>query len=211
MQANVSSVLAGGHQVQSLGSPVNSLAFSKNSEFICAGLGDGITKIWSLQDKRLVANLTQPVTGRYNSESQFSPITSISLNNNNQLLASSNQRGIINIYRTEQFFEDVDQGSEPINIKENYQIQSEQTYQGAINQVQFSYLVKDTLGSVTHNGAVCLHNVHTKQLLSQFNKHSGYVRGISFSPLNKLLMCSVGLDRQIIFYDINDKLIVKKI
>ena len=125
IQANVNSVLPGGHQVQSLGSPVNSLMFSKNSEFICAGLGDGITKIWSLQDKKLVANLTQPVTGRYNSESQFSPITSISLNNNNQLLASSNQRGIINVYRTEQFFDTIDQGSEPINIKENYQIQSE--------------------------------------------------------------------------------------
>ena len=37
------------------------------------------------------------------------------------------------------------------------------------------------------------------------------MKGLSFSPLNKLLMCSVGLDRQIIFYDIHDKLIVKKI
>ena len=45
----------------------------------------------------------------------------------------------------------------------------------------------------------------------QFNKHSGYVKGMSFSPLNKLLMCSVGLDRQIIFYDIHEQLIVKKI
>ena len=47
--------------------------------------------------------------------------------------------------------------------------------------------------------------------MAQFNKHAGHVKGLSFSPLNKLLMCSVGLDRQIIFYDIHDKLIVKKI
>ena len=48
-------------------------------------------------------------------------------------------------------------------------------------------------------------------MLGQFNKHSGFVKGISFSPLNKLLMASVGLDRQIIFYDIHEKIVVKKI
>lgn len=66
---------------------------------------------------------------------------------------------------------------------------------GNINQVQFSNLLKETLGSVTYNGTVSLHNATTKQLIAQFNKHSGSVKGISFSPLNKLLMCSVGLDR----------------
>jgi len=48
-------------------------------------------------------------------------------------------------------------------------------------------------------------------MMASFNKHSGSVKGLSFSPLNKLLMCSVGLDRQIIFYDTNEKIIVKKI
>jgi protein NEDD1 len=71
--------------------------------------------------------------------------------------------------------------------------------------------MKETLGSVTDHGAVNLYNVNTKQMTASFNKHSGYVKGISFSPLNKLLMCTVGLDRQIIFYDIHEKLIVKKI
>lgn len=47
--------------------------------------------------------------------------------------------------------------------------------------------------------------------MGQFNKHSGSVKGLSFSPLNKLLMCTVGLDRQIVFYDIHEKIIVKKI
>ena len=64
---------------------------------------------------------------------------------------------------------------------------------------------------MTDHGAVCLYNANTKQLLGQFNKHSGYVKALSFSPLNRLLMCSVGLDRQIIFYDIHEKIIVKRI
>ena len=84
-------------------------------------------------------------------------------------------------------------------------------YSGAINQIQFSHLMKDTLGSATDHGSVCLYNAGTRQLIGEFNKHSGFVKGLSFSPLNKLLMCSVGLDRQVIFYDIHEKIIVKKI
>lgn len=45
-------------QVQRIGAPVTSLAFSKNSEYLCAGLGDGIVKIWGLGDKKLSTILT---------------------------------------------------------------------------------------------------------------------------------------------------------
>ena len=34
---------------------------------------------------------------------------------------------------------------------------------------------------------------------------------MAFSPLNKLLLSSVGLDKNIVFYDTNDKIIVKRI
>lgn len=37
------------------------------------------------------------------------------------------------------------------------------------------------------------------------------MKGVGFSPLNKLLLASVGLDKNIVFYDINDKIIVKRI
>ena len=37
------------------------------------------------------------------------------------------------------------------------------------------------------------------------------MKGVAFSPLNKLLMASVGTDKNIVFYDTNDKIIVKRI
>ena len=37
------------------------------------------------------------------------------------------------------------------------------------------------------------------------------MKGVAFSPLNKLLLSSVGLDKNIVFYDTNDKIIVKRI
>mmetsp|Transcript_13812 Transcript_13812/g.9773 ORF Transcript_13812/g.9773 Transcript_13812/m.9773 type:complete len:176 (+) Transcript_13812:601-1128(+) len=43
------------------------------------------------------------------------------------------------------------------------------------------------------------------------NGHKSSIRGLSFSPLNKLLMCSVGIDRHIVFYDVNEGIIVKRI
>lgn len=48
IQANTTTVLAGGTQYTTGNAPVTSLAFSKNSEFICAGLDDGLGKIWNL-------------------------------------------------------------------------------------------------------------------------------------------------------------------
>lgn len=42
--------------------PVNSLAFSKGSEYIFAGMGDGITKAWNLlKQAKLAANIIPPV------------------------------------------------------------------------------------------------------------------------------------------------------
>ena len=119
-------------------------------------------------------------------------ITSVTLNTNNQLLVTSTQRGLMNIYRTEPVFHE--QIDEELSMREVSQLGGE-SYSGSINQAQFSLLQKEILGSVTDHGACCLYNVATRQLISQFNKHSGHVKGLSFSPLNKLLMCSVGLDR----------------
>ena len=49
-------------------------------------------------------------------------------------------------------------------------------------------------------------------MTTQFSTgHKSAIRGIGFSPLNKLLLASVGLDKNIVFYDINDKIIVKRI
>ena len=49
-------------------SAITSLCFSKNSEFLCCGMDDGIARIWNMQSKNLVANLMQPSVSRYTSE-----------------------------------------------------------------------------------------------------------------------------------------------
>jgi WD40 repeat protein len=41
--------------------------------------------------------------------------------------------------------------------------------------------------------------------------HHGKVKGVAFSPLNKLLLCSAGDDGNICFYDMNEKVQIKTI
>ena len=43
------------------------------------------------------------------------------------------------------------------------------------------------------------------------NTHKGSVKSLAFSPLNRLLLCSAGVDRSVSFYDLNEKVTVKKI
>lgn len=41
--------------------------------------------------------------------------------------------------------------------------------------------------------------------------HKGPVKSLAFSPLNQLLLCSAGVDRNICFYNVKEKVHVKKI
>ena len=140
IQANTSTVLQGGTQYVTGSAPVNSIVFSKNSQFICAGLDDGSAKIWNTQNKALAANLLQPATTRYTSENHFSPITAISLNSNNKCLGTSNRRGIISLYRTETIFDPedgTDMSWKTQNVEEysRIQVQTDGGYGGSINEI----------------------------------------------------------------------------
>lgn len=66
-------------------------------------------------------------------------------------------------------------------------------------------------------GAACdfslsLYNIEHNKVEHHFtNTHKGQVKALAFSPLNKLLLCSVGTDHTVCFYDMNEKVLVKKI
>lgn len=71
---------------------------------------------------------------------------------------------MINLYRTETIFDPIESQDsyKTQNLSEYSQILGDQGYTGSINQIQFSNLMKETLGSVTDHGAVNLYNVNTK-------------------------------------------------
>lgn len=61
------------------------------------------------------------------------------------------------------------------------------------------------------SGVVALWDLQSKVLKQKFLAHSSSCTGIAFSPVNNLLMCSVGLDEKIHFFDIVECKEVKQI
>lgn len=72
---------------------MTSVEFSNNPNFFVSGLGDGIVKAWNLSKQEVIRNYKGTIQGN-------SPITSISLSKSNTVLASSNAKGIINLFPT---------------------------------------------------------------------------------------------------------------
>jgi WD40 repeat protein len=45
--------------------------------------------------------------------------------------------------------------------------------------------------------------------LTQFTQHKGCIKGLAFSSVNELLLCSAGTDKLLLFYDIQANKLVK--
>ena len=79
------------------------------------------------------------------------------------------------------------------------------------NQISFSHVEKNLLAAAC-DLSVSLYNIETMKVDHHFtNMHKASVKSLTFSPVNRLLLCSVSPDKSICFYDMNDKVIVKKI
>jgi WD40 repeat protein len=77
--------------------------------------------------------------------------------------------------------------------------------------VRFSALERSLLGAAC-DYTVSVYNTEQQKVQHHYtNMHSGPAKQIAFSPLNKMLMCSVSSDHNVCFYDINEKVLVKKI
>lgn len=76
----------------------------------------------------------------------------------------------------------------------------------AIRQLQFNAVKKSLLGSVSEDGAVNLWDINTRRLLHGYSDaHIASATGLKFSPLNDILLLSVGLDKRIICFDVQSK------
>jgi hypothetical protein len=71
------------------------------------------------------------------------------------------------LYRTESIFDpedgtDASWVTQNVNEYSRIQVQTDGGYGGSINEIQFSHLMKESLGSVTDHGTVNIYNVNTQ-------------------------------------------------
>ncbi|KAK2534977.1 Nedd1 [Columba guinea] len=75
-----------------------------------------------------------------------------------------------------------------------------------IRHLKYSSFKKSLLGSVSDSGNVTLWDVNSQNPYHNFeNTHKAPASEICFSPVNKLLLVTVGLDKRIILYDTSSK------
>ncbi|RXG58439.1 Protein NEDD1 [Armadillidium vulgare] len=66
-------------------------------------------------------------------------------------------------------------------------------------------LNRSIVGVCGGNGYVALYDAITSKVFARHNSHSAPVSNVAFSPINELLMISVGYDKKLISYDVNTK------
>ncbi|XP_069620553.1 protein NEDD1 isoform X2 [Ranitomeya imitator] len=161
--------------------------FSSISQYVVSGGLDNTVNIWDLKSKRLHRSL----------KDHKDEITSVTFNGNDSYIASGSMSGEIVLY----------------NVTTN--LSSAPFGHGSsqpIRHLRYSYVKKFLLGAASDSGSVTLWDAHSQNPLHMFDSaHKAPASGICFSPVNDLLLVTIGLDKRIICYDVSSKILLQTV
>ncbi|XP_041348412.1 protein NEDD1-like isoform X2 [Gigantopelta aegis] len=158
--------------------------YDSSARHLISGGISGTVKIWDVKMRKAKKTF----------KDHKSTLTSACFNHNDTCIASGSETGEIIINNVVSGF-----GSSPLVAPKTQ----------AVCQLQFK---KSLLGAVYDSGSVCLWDTNTRRLIHMFtNVHRAPATGITFSPLNEMLMMTVGLDKRLVFYDVVSKETLKVI
>ncbi|PVD24953.1 hypothetical protein C0Q70_15449 [Pomacea canaliculata] len=168
------------------GTGVQCVDFNSNSRYILCGGTDGVS-VWDLKTKSLKKSFKEAK----------GPITAARYNWNDSYIAAGSETGEIILHNTI-----TGQSSSPLLAA---------TAQ-AIRQLEYSGFKKSMFGCTSDDGVVTLWDANARRQLHVFQEaHVGPATGLAFSPINEMLMISVGLDKRMVCYDIQKKKMLKAI
>ncbi|KAK7103028.1 protein NEDD1-like [Littorina saxatilis] len=168
------------------GAGVQCSDFSSSSRLLLCGGEDNVT-VWDLKTKALKKSFKE----------HKGPVTCARFNANNSYIAAGSETGEIILHNMVTC-----QSSSPI-VAPNIQ---------AIRQLEYSVVKKSMFGTASDDGAITLWDANSRRAVHRFkDAHVGPATGLAFSPINEMLMMSVGLDKRLVCYDIQRKQILKVI
>ncbi|XP_076095952.1 protein NEDD1-like [Mytilus galloprovincialis] len=168
-------------------SPAGSLCvdFNSTSSYLLVGGTDSCINVWDLKSRKIKKQY----------KDHKGPVTCAQFNCNDTYIASGSETGEIILFNVV-----TGQGCSPM-VAPKCQ---------TVRQIQYSKFRKSLLGSVSDDGAVNLWDINTRRLLHSFSSsHIAPATGLNFSPINDILLMSVGLDKRIVCYDTQGKKPVK--
>ncbi|XP_053319096.1 protein NEDD1 [Spea bombifrons] len=155
---------------------------NSSSQYVVSGGLDNTVNIWDLKSKRLHRSL----------KDHKDEVTCVTFNGNDCYVASGSLSGEIILH----------------NVTTN--LSSTPFGHGSsqpIRHLKYSFVKKFMLGTVSDSGSVTLWDANSQTPYHMFEStHKAPASGICFSPVNDLLLVTIGLDKRIICYDVSRKL-----
>lgn len=162
------------------------VAFSASGKYLLTAGRSGVLNVYDLKARKLQRSF----------EGNTNPVTCVTYNGNDTYIAGGTETGEICLYSTV-----TTQAARPLVASAKAQ---------AVQDLQYSYFKKALLASATDEGSVLLWDTATRCLLHSFaGVHKAPAMGLAFSPLNNMLLMSVGLDKTVVFYDVTSKSVPK--
>ena len=175
---------------------MSSLQFSKTNEFLAAGLAEGTVKVWDLIGSKQVTRIFTPSAGK------AAPVTHVSFTKANDLVGASTSAGQVLIYPIADL---IASGSTGKLSKVNELVALSAPSPQSVNSFSFSPHLSTQLALCQEDGSVSLMDYERGTVACRYKEHISGARELAHSPLSKVLLVSVGSDRQIVFYDIGSK------
>ncbi|KAM8974543.1 protein NEDD1 isoform 1-T2 [Pelodytes ibericus] len=160
---------------------------NSNSQYVVSGGLDNTVNIWDLKSKRLHRSL----------KDHKDEVTCVTFNGNDCYVASGSLSGEIILHNVTTNLSGTPFGhgsSQPIR------------------HLKYSFVKKSMLGTVSDSGSVTLWDANTQSSYHLFESaHKAPASGICFSPVNDLLLVTIGLDKRIICYDVSSKILLQTV
>ncbi|NXK13184.1 NEDD1 protein, partial [Herpetotheres cachinnans] len=157
------------------------VSLNSSSSYIVSGGLDNTVNIWDLKSRRVYRSL----------KDHKDEVTCVTYNWNDCYIASGSLSGEIILHSVT-----TNLSSTPFGYGSRQ----------PIRHLKYSSFKKSLLGSVSDSGNVTLWDVNSQNPYHNFeNTHKAPASEICFSPVNKLLLVTVGLDKRIILYDTSSK------
>ena len=169
-----------------LGSPITSMSFTKDSINLAFASKNGFFKIYNIKIGEFTLN------NKLNNDY----VISILFNKNNSNLTIVTKNGDIITYSSPSY--------QNIIFKLQLGIK--------VNIAKYSPLLNNTIGISTEDGSCKIIDLDKKEIIANFyNYHNGSMTCMAFSPVNKVFISTCGLDGKIHFFDISKKSLIKTI
>ena len=168
--------------------------FMGNSRYVVAGCTSPQVHLWDTQ--------TQDIVNTY--QGHTTPISAVarSLKDNHIVSGADNGQILLHATTSTQLL---------ANLTKDHRDKDSSSKQ-AITRLTFSHHDRALIGSSGEDGSVCLWSTESQRLLTRFSqKHAGPATDVCFSPYNKLLMVSAGIDSKMTCYDIQQRRSVTQI